>query len=211
MSANIRKEIGTGIMAVLLAAAIVPSIAEARRGNCNKGGGQGMGMNCDMKGGRGGAAFGIWQNPQAVQDLGLSADQVKKLKAAEFASREKQLPLMNEIDGLRLKMDQAFAADPVDEKAVLELTEKIAAVKGKLAVQRAEDKLALGKVLTPEQMDKMKTLRGMGCNGKNGGGQPCPMGGQGQGNGGKPCQMNGKGGGQGMGQGQGMGAGKAQN
>lgn len=203
MSANIRKKIGTGIMAVLLAGAIVPSIAEARRGNCNKGGGQGMGMNCGMKGS---AAFGVWQNPQAVQDLGLSAEQVKKLKEAEFASREKQLPLMSELDSLRLKMDQAFAAEPVDEKAVLELTEKISAVKGKLAVQRAEDKLALGKILTPEQMNKMQTMRGMGCNGKNGGGQPCPMmNGQGQGNGGKPCQMNGKGGGQGM------GAGKAQN
>uniref|UniRef100_UPI004056BA4F Spy/CpxP family protein refolding chaperone n=1 Tax=Candidatus Electronema sp. TaxID=2698783 RepID=UPI004056BA4F len=204
MSANIRKKIGTGIMAVLLAAAIVPSIAEARRGNCNKGGGQGMSMNCDMKGGRGGAAFGIWQNPQAVQDLGLSADQVKKLKEAEFASREKQLPLMGELDGLRLKMDQAFAADPVDEKAVLELTEKISAVKGKLSVQRAEDKLALSKVLTPEQMDKMQTMRGMGCNGKNGS-KPCAMNGQGNG-GGKPCQMNGKGG-----RGMGMGAGNAQN
>lgn len=203
MSANIRKKIGTGIMAVMLAAAIVPSIAEARRGNCN-GGGQGMSMNCGMKGG---AAFGIWQNPQAVQDLGLSAEQVKKLKEAEFASREKQLPLMSELDSLRLKMDQAFAAEPVDEKAVMELTEKISAVKGKLAAQRAEDKLALGKILTPEQADKMKTMRGMGCNGKNSGGQPCPMGGQGQGNGGKPCQMNGKGGGQGMG----MGAGRAQN
>ena len=209
MNANIRKKIATGIMAVLLAAAIVPSIAEARRGNCNKGGGQGMGMDCGMKGGRG-AAFGIWQNPQAVQDLGLSADQVKKLKEAEFASREKQLPLMSELDSLRLKMDQAFAAEPVDEKAVLELTEKISVVKGKLAVQRAEDKLALGKVLTPEQMDKMKTLRGMGCNGKNGGGQPCPMmNGQGNGNGGKPC--NGGGRGMGQGQGMGMGAGNAQN
>ncbi len=197
MNATIRKKIGTGIMAILLAAALVPSIAEARRGNCNKGGGQGMGMNCGMKGG---AALGVWQNPQAVQDMGLSAEQVKKLKEVDFASREKQLPLMNELDGLRLKMDQAFAAEPVDEKAVLELTEKISAVKGKLAVQRAEDKLALGKILTPEQMDKMKTMRGMGCNGK-GSGQPCPMGGQGQGNGGKPC--NGKGGG--------MGAGNAQN
>lgn len=187
MSANIRKKIGTGIMAVLLAAAIVPSIAEARRGNCNKGGGQGMGMDCGMKGG--GAAFGIWQNQQAVQDLGLSVEQVKKLKEAEFASREKQLPLFNELDTLRLKMDQAFAADPVDEKAVLELTDKISAVKAKMAAQRTEERLALGKVLTPEQMGKMQSMRGMGCNGKGGGqGQPCQMGGQG---GNKPCNGNG--------------------
>jgi len=202
MKANISRKIGTGIIAVLLAAAVVPAAAEACRGG--RGGGQGM--NCGMKGGRGGAAFGIWQNSQAVQDLGLSADQVKKLKEAEFASREKQLPLMSELDSLRLKMDQSFAAEPVDEKAVLELTEKISAVKGKLSVQRAEDKLAMGKILTAEQMDKMKSLRGgMPCmmNGQgmgqgNGGGKPCPMGGQG---GNKPCNGGGRG----------MGAGNAQN
>lgn len=191
MSANIRKKIGTGIMAVLLAAALVPTVAEAcRGGRGGRGGGQGMGMNCGMKGG--GAAFGIWQNPQAVQDLGLSAEQVKKLKEAEFASREKQLPLFNELDTLRLKMDQAFAAEPVDEKAVMELTEKISAVKAKMAAQRTEERLAMSKILSPEQMGKMKAMRGMGCNGKGGGqGQPCPMGGQG--NGGKPCNGNGPG------------------
>lgn len=199
-NATISRRIGTVLMAALISAAFIPTAAEACRGGRGGRGGQNMGMNCDMKGSRGGAAFGIWENPQAVQELGLSADQVKKLKEAEFASREKQLPLMNELDGLRLKMDQAFAAEPVNEKAVLELTEKISAVKGKQAVQRAEDKLALGKILTPEQMGKMKSMRGMNCNGK-GSGQPCPMGGQG--NGGKPC--NGKG------QGMGMGAGNPQN
>jgi Spy/CpxP family protein refolding chaperone len=93
-------------------------------------------------------------------------------------------------------MDQAFAAEPVDEKAVLELTEKISAVKGKLAVQRAESKLAMNKILSPEQLDKMKSLRGADCNGKKGGmNKPCGM--NGQGNNGQPCPMNGQGKGQG--------------
>ncbi|WP_417914668.1 Spy/CpxP family protein refolding chaperone [Candidatus Electronema sp. JM] len=176
MKTTIRKKIGTGIMAVLLAAALIPAAAEAcRGGRGGRGGGHGMGMNCGMKGG--GAAFGIWQNPQAVQDLGLSAEQVKKLKEADFASREKQLPLFNELDSLRLKMDQAFAAEPVDEKAVMELTEKISAVKGKLAAQRTEERLAMSKILTPEQMGKMQSMRGKG----GGQGQPCPMAGQGNG------------------------------
>ena len=205
MNATLRKKIGTGILTILLAAALIPTAAQAcRGGRGGRGGGQGMGMDCGMKGGRqGGAGFGIWQNPQAVQDLGLSSEQVKKLKDAEFASREKQLPLFNELESLRLKMDQAFAAEPVDEKAVLDLTGKISAVKSKLAVQHAEDQLALGKIITPEQMSKMKMLRGM--NGK-GGGKPCQM--NGQGNNGKPCNGNGRGM---MGQGMGMGPGNAQN
>lgn len=181
MNANIRKKIGTGIMAVLIAAALIPTAAKACQGRGGRGGGQGMGMDCGMGGRGGGSAFGIWQNPQAVQDLAITSEQVKKLKEAEFAAREKQLPLMNELDSLRLKMDQAFAAEPVDEKAVLELTEKISAVKGKMAVQMTEERLAMSKILTPEQLDKMKSLRG---------GKPCPMSGQG---GSRPCNGNGPG------------------
>ncbi|WP_417909892.1 Spy/CpxP family protein refolding chaperone [Candidatus Electronema sp. PJ] len=193
MNAIINKRIGTVLMAALLSAALIPAAAEAcRGGRGGRGGGQGMGMDCGMRGGRGGAAFGIWQNPQAVQDLGISAEQVKKLKEAEFAAREKQLPLNAELDSLRLKMDQAFATEPVDEKAVLELTEKISAVKGKMAVQMTEERLAMKKILTPEQVAKMDMRRGAGM----GGGKPCGMNGQGmgQGNGGKPCPMGGQGG-----------------
>lgn len=194
MNATVNKRIGTVLMAALLSAALIPAAAEAcRGGRGGRGGGQGMGMDCGMRGGRGGAAFGIWQNPQAVQDLGISPEQVKKLKEAEFAARDKQLPLKAELDNLRLKMDQAFATEPVDEKAVLELTEKISAVKGKMAVQMTEERLAMKKILTPEQVAKMDMRRGAGMDE----GKPCGM--NGQGNGGKPCPMNG----QGMGMGQG--------
>lgn len=187
------KKIGTVLMAVLLSAALVPSAADAcRGGKGGRGGGGGYGMDCGMKGGRGASQFGIWQNSQAVKDLGLSAEQVKQLKEAEFVSREKALPLKAELDGLRLKMDQAFAAEPVDEKAVLALTEQIASVKGKMAVQRTETKLAVKKILTPEQLDKMQSMRGS---------KPCAMNGQG---GKKPCAMGGQGRGQGMGQGKKM-------
>ncbi|CAK8714168.1 LTXXQ motif family protein [Candidatus Electronema halotolerans] len=179
------KKIGTVLMAVLLSAALIPSAADAcRGGKGGRGGGSGYGMDCGMKGGRGGGShFGIWQNSQAVKNLGLSAEQVKQLKEADFATREKELPLRAELDSLRLKMDQAFAAEPVDEKAVVELTEKISAVKGKLAVQRTEAKLAMKKILTPEQLDQMQSMRG--------GNAPCAM--NGQGNGSKPCAMGGKG------------------
>lgn len=195
MKSATSKKIGTVLMAILLSAALIPSAADACRGGKGGrgGGGYGMGMYCGMKGGRSGSPFGIWQNSQAVKDLGLNADQVTKLKAAEFASREKQLPLRSELDSLRLKMDEAFAGEPVDEKAVLDLTEKIAAVKGKMAVRRTEDKLAMKKILTPEQLDKMQSMRGMRGQGMGmGNGQPCPMaGGQGKGQGmGKKMMQN---------------------
>lgn len=190
MTTAISKKIGTVLMAVLLSAALVPSAADACRGG--KGGyGGGYSKDCGMKDKRGGSHLDIWRNTQVVKNLGLSEEQVKQLKEADFAAREKALPLQAELDSLRLSMDQAFTAEPVDDKTVLELTEKIAAVKGKLAVQRAEAKLAMKKILSPEQLDQMKSMRY--------GGKPCAMNGQG---GKKPCPM---GGGQGKGMGQGMG------
>jgi Spy/CpxP family protein refolding chaperone len=198
MKTAVSKKIGTVLMAILLSAALIPSAADAcRGGKSGRGGGSGYSMDCGMKGmrdggRRGGSHFGIWRNAQVVKNLGLSAEQVKQLKEADFAAREKALPLKAELDRLRLKMDQAFAAEPVDEKTVLDLTEQIAAVKGKMAVQRTEGKLTMKKILTQEQLDKMQSMRGMRGAGMGQQGQPCPMGGKGKG----------------KGQGQGMGMGK---
>lgn len=196
MTTAISKKIGPVLMAVLLSAALIPSAADACRGGGGQGGcNGGYSMNSGMKGMRRGAShFGIWQNAQVVKNLGLSAEQVTQLKEADFAAREKALPLKAELDSLRLKMDQAFAAEPVDEKTVLDLTEKISAVKGKMAVQRTEAKLAMKKILTPDQLDQMQSMRGMRGAGM-GQGQPCPMGGgqgrgQGMGQGKKMMQQN---------------------
>lgn len=161
-----------------------------------EGGGQGQGKGCAMKGGQNsrhfGGGLGLWKNALAAKDLGLSADQVSKLKDADFAAREKIQALRAEMDSLRLKMEQAFAADKVNEDAIHKLSKKVAAVKGQMIEQRTETRLTLRKLLTPEQHDKLSTLR------QN-------RRGAGQGNGmTPPCMMNGQGGG-GQGMKKGMG------
>ncbi|MCI5133006.1 MAG: hypothetical protein D3904_16200, partial [Candidatus Electrothrix sp. EH2] len=149
---------------------------------------------CAMKGGQNGkhfgAALGIWRNAQVIQDLGLSDEQIDKLKDADFAAREKQQARRAELNSLHLKMDKAFSADTVDENAVRDLSKKLAAVKGQMIEERTETRLALQNLLTPEQLDKLNSWRGQGF-GKKGKGMN------------KPCMMNGQGGGKGMKKGQG--------
>jgi Spy/CpxP family protein refolding chaperone len=186
MKTRINKKIATAVLAGLLTISFLPMTANA----CRKGGGQGQGGGCAMKGGQNGklsgGALGIWKNAQSVKDLGLSTDQVSKLKNADFTAREKQQALRAEMNSLRLKMEQSFSADKVDEDAVRKLSKKIATVKGQMIEQRTETKLTMDKLLTPEQIAKLKTLRqgkkGQGKNGMN-----------------KPCRMNGQGGGGGQG------------
>ena len=194
MKTRLNKKITTAVLAGLLTVSLIPMTANACRGGK---GGRGQGGGCAMKGGQYGKHFGggtgVWKNAQAVQDLGLSDEQVDKLKEADFAAREKQQGLRAELDSLHLKMEHAFSADKVDEDAVRDLSKKIAAVKGQMIEQRTENRLVLRNLLTPEQLDKLNTRR-------SGRGQ-----GFGQGNGmNKPCMMNGQGGGgKGMGKGQG--------
>lgn len=101
-------------------------------------------------------ALGIWRDPQIVQELELTTAQVKQIRDADFTLREKRLALKAQRDSLRLQMDKAFSGDTVDDAAVLALAEKISEVKGKMFVQKIEARLALGKILNAEQIQKLK-------------------------------------------------------
>jgi Spy/CpxP family protein refolding chaperone len=187
MKTGLNKKIATAVLAGLITLSFIPVTANA----CRRGGGQGQGSGCAMKGGQNGRHFGgslgVWKNAQAVQDLGLSAEQVGKLKEADFAAREQQQALRAEMDSLQLKMEHAFAADTVDEEAVRTLSKEAATVKGKMIEQRTETRLTLRSLLTPEQHDKLRTLRQNRRGGGQGNGmnQPCMMNGQGGGGNGK--------------------------
>jgi Spy/CpxP family protein refolding chaperone len=91
-----------------------------------------------------------------VQKLGLTGEQVKGLREADFAHREKHLQLKSKLDGLHLEMEKLFSADPVDESDILQLAQKISDLKGKLFVRRIESRLAVGKLLTADQLKKLK-------------------------------------------------------
>ena len=91
-----------------------------------------------------------------VQELGLTAEQVKNLRDADFTFREKRLELKAQLDSLRLQMEKAFTEDVVDDKTVLSLGDKISDVKGKLFIQKIEARLAGRKLLNADQINKLK-------------------------------------------------------
>ena len=102
MSSKLRK-IGTGGMVLLIAVCFIPAIAGAfvpGDGRQDKG--------IDRKGLHR-SALGIWRNPQMVQKLELTPEQVKKVREADFTFREKQLPLKAQLESLRLQMEKAFS------------------------------------------------------------------------------------------------------
>jgi len=150
MNSNLRQKLFTGAMVLLVTVFFIPAFAGAfTPGSCTPDKGFGMKKHH-------GSLLGIWQNPKMVQELGLTDEQVTGLREADFAHREKRLQLKSKLDGLHLEMEKLFSADSVDEAKVLQLAQKISDLKGKLFVQKIESQLALGKLLTADQLKKLK-------------------------------------------------------
>ncbi len=150
MSSKFSKNIGAGIIVLLITVCFMPAMAGAFAPG---GGRHDRGM--DMKGPHR-PALGIWRDLQMIQKLELTKAQVKQLRNLDFEHREKCLALKAKIDGFHLKMDKAFTDDVVENKVVLQLAEKISDIKGKLFVQDIESRLALGKILSADQIEKLK-------------------------------------------------------
>jgi len=152
MNSNLRQKFFTGAMVLLVTVFFFPAFAGAfTRGDCKPD--KGFGMKRHHM-----SPLGIWRNPKMIQELGLTDEQVKGLREADFAHREKRLQLKSKLDGLHLEMEKMFSADPVNETEVLQLAQKISDLKGKLFVRKIESRLAIGKLLTVDQLKKLKRV-----------------------------------------------------
>jgi Spy/CpxP family protein refolding chaperone len=152
MNSNFRQKFLTGAMVLLVTVFVIPGFAGAfTPGQCMPE--KGFGMKKHHM-----SPLGIWQNPKMVQELGLTDKQVEELKKADFAHREKCLELKSKLDVLHLELEKLFAAGSVDEAKVLEVAQMISDLKGKLFVQRIESRLAVAKLLTADQVGKLKML-----------------------------------------------------
>ncbi len=165
MDSNFGKKIGKGAIISVIMVFLISSFAAASPwGDRGRGGGRGMG------GGQK-SICGIWKNQKIVEELGLTDEQVKGLKDADFAFREKKMELKCQLDGLRLQMEKAFSEDAVDEAAVRQLAEKISDLRGKMFTLKIESRLEVRKLLSADQLKKLRTFRAqfMGKHGKKGG------------------------------------------
>ena len=150
MNSKLSKKLGTGVVVLLITVCFIPAIAVAFASGDGK-----HDKGFDRKD-RHRPALGIWRDPQIVQKLELTAEQVKQLRDADFVFREKHLELKAQLDSFRLQMDKAFSDNAVDDTAVLTLAEKISDVKGKMFIQKIEARLAVGKLLDADQINKLK-------------------------------------------------------
>ncbi|MBT8352480.1 MAG: Spy/CpxP family protein refolding chaperone [Deltaproteobacteria bacterium] len=149
MNSNLRQKFLTGTMILLVTVFFIPTFSGAFTPGEYKSGKR-FGMKRHHM-----SHLGMWQNPKMIQELGLTDEQVRELRKADFIHREKRLQLKSKLDGLRLEMEKLFSVESVNETEVLQIAQKISDQKGKLFVRKIESRLAVRKLLTAEQLKKL--------------------------------------------------------
>jgi len=159
MNGGDRPFVGIAVGAVLFG--LTSGLAWADGGSgCRSGGGHGFGMSRHGMGGHEGSPSMLHPLLRHQQDIGLTAEQVAKLKALALDQDRAQIRGHADV----LVAERELRAIIPDEKTGLSVIEaklkEGEALEANLRFMRIKAKRALLAVLTPEQRDKLKAIRG---------------------------------------------------
>jgi Spy/CpxP family protein refolding chaperone len=111
--------------------------------------GMGRGMGMGMGQGPGGMGRG-----GAMAALKLTADQREKLQAIMQSHREARQATMEQVRALRKQLKDALYGETANEATAISLATKIATLE---ATERVQAQLAMRAILTPEQIETLRT------------------------------------------------------
>jgi Spy/CpxP family protein refolding chaperone len=90
--------------------------------------------------------------------LGLSADQAAQLEKLRVEGRKQAIRQRADLAIARIELQELMNAPTVDEKAVAAKVKAISDLQAAGLKARVDERLAMRRVLTPEQQEKMKQL-----------------------------------------------------
>jgi len=110
-----------------------------------------------------------------AEKLELTAEQVAAIEGIRESGREKGIELHKEMMRLQNDLEGEMLKDEPNQKAALDLVDKIGALRTGIQAQRLKGRLDVRQQLTPEQRDKMLMMseKFQGGHGRRGG---CGMG-----------------------------------
>lgn len=131
----------TGIAALAIAGAALVATAQAGTG-------------------RGKGWHGEGPNPAVLkQELGLTDEQAAQVQKLHQERRTQAIRRRADIQIARIELEQALEAATIDEKVVAAKVQTLTQLQADAVKARVDQRLAVAKLLTPEQRQKMKELR----------------------------------------------------
>ena len=103
-----------------------------------------------------------WNDPKITQQIGLTADQQKKMDDIMQQHRLKLIDLNAALQKEEALMHPLIEADQPDENKILAQIDSIAQARAELEKANARMLLGIRQVLTPDQWKKLRELRAQG-------------------------------------------------
>ena len=100
-----------------------------------------------------------WKNPEVVEKLNLTDDQINKIDSIYLNYMDKLIDLKAQLEKKVLNLKSIVENDNFDRNEVLKDFDEISAVKSKIQRELLLMKLDIRDQLTPEQRSTLKTLR----------------------------------------------------
>jgi Spy/CpxP family protein refolding chaperone len=126
----------------------------------------GTGMHGDGMRGPMGASFGRgergmwWKNPEVVQQLSLTPEQVRHMDTIMEQTRLQLIDLRANLEKQEVMLEPMLSANPVDTAKASAQIDKVAQARADLEKANAKMLLSIRAVLTPEQWTKLNDRRG---------------------------------------------------
>jgi Spy/CpxP family protein refolding chaperone len=100
-----------------------------------------------------------WENPQMAQQLNITDQQKKQMDDIFLQHRLKLIDLHANLDKQETLLQPMIEADQPDEAKILSQIDAVAQARAELEKANARMLFDIRKTLTPEQWQKMKTMR----------------------------------------------------
>ena len=143
------------LLGVLIGTGVVAMAAGQGAQGPPPGRGQGMGPGQGMGQGQGMRMGG----PARMKaELGLTDEQEAQLRKLHLDQRKAQIRRRADLQVARMDLQELLAAKTVDDKAIAVKVKEITDLSAGGLKAHVDSQLALRKVLTPEQLEKMKQL-----------------------------------------------------
>jgi Spy/CpxP family protein refolding chaperone len=104
-----------------------------------------------------GLIIGLLYQPRAREELGITEEQTSRLQEGLSGVRKQTAELRPQLEQAAMEQARMMTATDVDEAALLAQVEKTGKIRTDIAKLRVKTLLILKTVLTPEQVEKIKT------------------------------------------------------
>ncbi|MEW5944863.1 MAG: periplasmic heavy metal sensor [bacterium] len=137
------------LLSLALIAALAIPVSARQKGGGLMGGGKGAGGDLPLQ---------LLERPEILEQVGITEDQLEKLRAMSLEIRKKEIRNRAELQLATIDLQELLEDDNPNVKKIDGKIEQIGALRTGIQKEKVHALLEAKKILTPEQIERLKDL-----------------------------------------------------